>query len=510
MTLARTALSSWDWIIVGLYAIGMLLVGFYYSRRTRCSDDYMLGGRQMKSWGVGLSLFATLFSAVSYLSMPGEMVKNGPMYWSMLVALPFVYLIVAGFFIPFIMKLKITSAYELLELRLGRKNRILASLYFLIMRLVWMAVIIYMCASKVIVPLMGWSESTALYVSVVMGVITIIYTSAGGLRGVVFTDVLQTLILFGGSITAVVLIAGQLGGIRAIIPDQWPAHWAGWVFFDTQARVSFLTAVIAVFGWHVCTAGSDQMAIQRYLATRDIRAARKMYLSSLVSNVAIFLLLALLGLAILAFYQKHPAWLPSEKTMLEDADLLFPHFMVVGLPVGVSGLVLAGLLSAAMSSLSSGINSSCLVVVRDFIAPMQKTPGSDIQQVKLARIISIAIGVLVVVISLVISKVKGNLLEVTHKTINLLVAPLFVPFFMAMFVRCARPTPVFLGTLFSGLIAFCISFSQELFSHNIPFLWIIPVSFIAGIAVSWLGSCFARKGTLEQVSRETGQTEPLQ
>jgi SSS family solute:Na+ symporter len=69
MTLARTALSSWDWIIVGLYAIGMLLVGFYYSRRTRCSDDYMLGGRQMKSWGVGLSLFATLFSAVSYLSM---------------------------------------------------------------------------------------------------------------------------------------------------------------------------------------------------------------------------------------------------------------------------------------------------------------------------------------------------------------------------------------------------------------------------------------------------------
>ena len=163
MNIGRTTLGSLDWIIVILYGIGMLAVGFYFSRKNKSSDDYMLGGRNMKSWRVGLSLFATLFSAVSYLSLPGEMIKHGPMIWCLLAAIPFIYIIVSYLFIPFIMKLKISSAYELLETRLGKKNRILASVYFLIMRFVWMSVIIYMCADKVIVPIMGWSESTALW-----------------------------------------------------------------------------------------------------------------------------------------------------------------------------------------------------------------------------------------------------------------------------------------------------------------------------------------------------------
>ncbi|MCK5208595.1 MAG: hypothetical protein KAQ79_11255 [Cyclobacteriaceae bacterium] len=151
----KFSLTSLDWIIIIGYGVGMLLVGFYFSRQNKTSDDYMLGGRNMKSWKVGLSLFATLFSAVTYLSMPGEMIKYGPMIWSMVAALPFIYIVVAYFFIPFIMKLKITSAYELLEAKLDLRNRILATTYFLIMRFVWMAVIIYMVSEKVIVPIMG-------------------------------------------------------------------------------------------------------------------------------------------------------------------------------------------------------------------------------------------------------------------------------------------------------------------------------------------------------------------
>ena len=104
------SLTGLDWIIIIGYGVGMLLVGFYFSRQNKTSDDYMLGGRNMKSWKVGLSLFATLFSAVTYLSMPGEMIKYGPMIWSMVAALPFIYIVVAYFFIPFIMKLNITIA----------------------------------------------------------------------------------------------------------------------------------------------------------------------------------------------------------------------------------------------------------------------------------------------------------------------------------------------------------------------------------------------------------------
>lgn len=486
MTTESITLQSWDWIVLFVYFAGMLAIGYYYSRRNKNTEDYMLGGRKMTSWRVGLSFFATMFSTVSYLSMPGEMVKNGPMMWSFLAAFPFIYLIVAIFFIPYIMKLKISSAYELLELRLGLKNRLLASIYFLVMRLVWMAVIIYMLADKVIVPIMGWPAETARWVSLVMGVITITYTSFGGLRGVVLTDVVQTFVLFGGSIISILVIVSNLGGVSAIIPTQWPKHWQEWVFFDTQARVSFLTSCLSMFGWHVCTSGSDQMAIQRYLATRDTKAAQRMYLSHIVSNVLVFVLLAILGLSVMAFYQKNASLIPSGQTLTSAADQLFPHFIVAGLPVGLSGLVLAALFAAAMSSLSSGINASCLVIIKDFVLVFRRQPMDEGKQVTLAKWISVLIGLVVVVTSLGIGYIKGNLLEMTYKTINLLTAPLFVPFFMAMFVPRAKPTAVFIGTLFSGVTAALISYSHELFSVTISFLWIIPVSFIAGIAACWL------------------------
>ena len=480
----HTALTRLDWLIIIIYAAGMLLAGFYFSRRNKSPDDYMLGGRNMKFWKVGLSLFATLFSAVTYLSLPGEMIKHGPMIWSMLVALPFIYFLVAYFFIPFIMKLRISSAYELLEKRLDIRNRMVAATYFIVMRLIWMAVIIYMVSEKVIVPIMGWPENTGLAVSIIMGVITVIYTSFGGLRSVVFTDIVQTFILFGGTILAILLITKQLGGFSAIIPSEWPGHWAGWVFFDTKVRVSFLTAFLATFGWHVCTAGSDQMAIQRYLATRDTGAARKMYLSSIISNFLVFCLLAILGLALYAFFTRHPQSLAEGQSVVDGADLLFPRFIVIGLPAGFSGLVLAGLLAASMSSLSSGINSSALAIINDFILRFRRNPVSESKQVRLAKIISLATGVIIVLLSLVIGQVRGNLLELTYKTINLLTAPLFVPFFMAMFVKWAKPTATFTGTLASGLAALLISYSQEIFSIPISFLWIIPGSFAVGILIS--------------------------
>ena len=499
----KTTLTSFDWIIIIAYGVGMLLVGFYFSYKNKSSDDYMFGGRKMKFWKVGLSLFATLFSAVTYLSMPGEMIKHGPMIWSMVAALPFVYIVVAYFFIPFIMKLKITSAYELLETKLDIRNRLLAATFFVIMRFVWMAVIIYMVSEKVIVPIMGWPEDTALTVSIVMGIITVIYTSFGGLRSVVFTDVVQTFILFAGTILAIILIMKQVGGVSAIFPSEWPEQWAGWVFFDTKVRVSFLTAFIATFSWYICTAGSDQMAIQRYMATQDAKAARRMYLSSIISNLLVFFLLAFLGLALYAYFKMYPQSLNAGVSIIEGADLLFPRFILIGLPAGFSGLVLAGLLAASMSSLSSGINSSALAIINDFILRFRKNPISDIDQVKLAKIISIVIGVIIVLLSLFIGNVKGNLLELTYKTVNLLVAPLFVPFFMAMFVRWAKPTATFIGTLTSAAAATLISYSQEMFSADISFLWIIPVSFMVGVVISVVLSLLP----FEQGSVRTGKSE---
>ena len=137
------AISSIDWAIIVLYAIGMVGVGFYYSRKINNTEDYLLGGRQMKPLMVGLSLFASLLSTISYLSYTGEMIRYGPMVITGALAFPFVIFLVGSFMIPYFMKLRVTSAYEILEQRLGLSIRLLGSSLFSLIRLFWMAVIIH-------------------------------------------------------------------------------------------------------------------------------------------------------------------------------------------------------------------------------------------------------------------------------------------------------------------------------------------------------------------------------
>jgi len=199
-----------DWLVVGIYGFGMIGVGFYYMRRTKSTDDYLLGGRTMKPWTVGLSLFATLLSTISYLATPGEIIQNGPMLLGKLVAMPFVYWIIGWFFIPFIMRLKVTSAYEILEKRLGGSIRTLGAVTFLSLRLIWMAVIIYATTDKVLIPLTGLDPDMTPWICGVLGIVTLIYTSMGGLRAVVMTDAVQTFILFGGAILVIILISCNL------------------------------------------------------------------------------------------------------------------------------------------------------------------------------------------------------------------------------------------------------------------------------------------------------------
>ncbi|MCA9062083.1 MAG: hypothetical protein KDA96_03465, partial [Planctomycetaceae bacterium] len=456
-----------DWIVVGAYAVGMLLVGWYYSRRTSTTDDYLLGGRNMSPWKVGLSLFATLLSTLTFLAIPGEMIKFGPMVLAQLPAAPFVIAVVGWILIPVIMRQRVTSAYEILETRLGLSVRLTGSSFFLIMRLFWMALVIFATADKVLVPIMGLDRSAVPWICLVMGILTIGYTSLGGIRAVVATDVIQTLILFTGAGLVLVLITVRLGGVSAWWPQAWPEEWQRPVFWiDSGSRFTFVGGFLSMFTWYVCTAGADQMAIQRYLATRDAPAARRMFSVSLITNVVLWPFLGAVGLALLAWFQAHPEMLtknepveeqvekqqtearsmadPADPPQLagmsvrENADELLPLFIVKGLPAGISGLVVAGLLAAAMSSLSSGLNSACSVVTTDFIERFLSRPDqpqmTDRARVLRAQLVSIIIGAIVILLGTVVGQVEGNLLELCFKIANLLVAPLFLLFFMALFV----------------------------------------------------------------------------
>ena len=243
--------------------------------------------------------------------------------------------------------------------------------------------------------------------------------------------------------------------------------------------------MFATFTWYVCTAGSDQMAIQRYLSTRDAAAARRMFGVSLICDTLVTLLLAAMGLALFAFYRAHSEMLPEGETLATSADQLLPQFIVQVLPPGISGLVIAGILSAAMDSLSAGLNSSCSVITEDWIDRFRPGRFSDREKVGRAKLVTWLLGIVVILLSLLASFVSGNLLEVCYRVVNLLTAPLFVLFFMAMFVPWATMPGTWAAAVASTAVATLIAYYPKL---GLGFLWVMPVSLAAGIAVGCLTS----------------------
>lgn len=490
-------MTSLDFAVIGLYALGMLAIGVYYARRVRSNEDYLLGGRNMSSFMIGLSLFATMTSTLTYLALPGEMIKNGPVIFAEFLAFPLVFVIVGWWLIPHIASQPVTSGYELLEKRLGLTGRMLGGFMFIVLRIVWMASILYATAHAVIIPLFHLDESMLPYISLTMAAITFAYTVTGGLRAVVMTDALQAMLMMAGAIATIVVITFALGGVGNWWPSSWPSHWADPVFWPQPgAKRTIFAAFLNMAAWMTCTAGSDQMAIQRYLATPSVATARRSFGIQLISNILAAALLALAGLAVLGYFQAYPQDLKEGWSIMDSADKMMPHFIVIGLPAGITGLVIAAILSAAMSSLSSGLNSSAAVIVSDFFGRARGRKVDPAHAVRLARIVSIVVGLVAVALSLVIGKMSENLMELCIKVVNLLTAPIFVLFFLALFVPRSNALTAVIATIASVSAAAAASFAWD----SNWFLLSAPAGLTAGVVAGTIASFLMPKRVNDEAS----------
>jgi SSS family solute:Na+ symporter len=230
------------------------------------------------------------------------------------------------------------------------------------------------------------------------------------------------------------------------------------------------------------------MSIQRFLSTRDAKAARRTLLVAQVTDVSVALLLALTGVAILGFYR---AAAQSGGSVPVADDQMFPRFIMSEMPAGLAGLVVAAILSAALSSLSSGLNSSCAVIERDFLsgdAPERNDAGT----VRRLRWLTWGIAVVAIGLSILNTLIEGNLVERCFKLVNLLTAPLFVLFFLALFVPWANAAGAWLGLLSSAATAIAIAYSNDLgLNLGLSFVWMMPCSLLVGITVGTLASALA-------------------
>jgi SSS family solute:Na+ symporter len=487
-----SGLQPLDWCLIFVYAASTIGLGLYYARRQTSTKEYFVGDGKMNPFFVGVSLFATLLSTISYLSMPGESSGKGPVVLCSFLALPLVYLVVAHLMLPVYMRHRVTSAYELLEARLGLSIRLLGATLFLVLRLVWMTLLIYLAAKAMIV-MMGVDGSWIPWIVLVTGVVAVVYTTLGGLKAVVVTDFMQTVLMLGGALLVLATVTYDFGGF-GWVPTVWQPQWDTQpiISLDPKTRVTVLGTVLSIFCWYVSTLGGDQTSVQRFMATENLAAARKALRTQLCTVFVVQATLIAVGFALLSYFQAHPDQLPAGMNLKDDADDLFPRFIAFHLPVGVSGLVVAAMFAAAMSSIDSGVNSITAVVTTDFLERFGWKASSERQHVLRVRLLALTVGAIVVLSSSMMRHIEGNITAVTGKTVNLLTAPIFGLFFFALFVPRARALHVWIATIVSVTVAVSIAFSGPLVHFLYQHFGIDPATFNSAI--------------IPQVDAATGET----
>ncbi len=479
-----------DWLVVIVYALGVLWIGWRFSRREESEEDYFLGGRSMSPFLIGISLFASLLSTVSYLAYPGEIIQHGPAYLTGILSVPFAYFIVGYWIIPVYMKQRVTSAYELLEERLGLEARVGGAILFVVLRLVWMALLIYLSSGAIRV-MTGLGDDWTPLISIVTGLVAVAYTSMGGLRAVVVTDLMQFCLLFLGLVISVIVISLSLGGF-SWIPTQWSENWDVQPIFslDPEVRATVVGAIVLQLVFRVCTAGADQTMVQRFMATSDATAARRSFLIQSLAAVVVTLALGLLGFALLGYFRDSALLASPELDLGENADNLFPFFIAHSLPTGLSGLVVAALFAAGMSSIDSGVNSITAVLNRDLLPRFCRPPKDTAAKKRWNHGIAWFIGALVVSLSVGVRYVPGNYLEVTQKTSSLFFPPLFSLFFLALFVPRANGPGALVGVVYGMTAAIFIAFWDVLTGRpTLSYQWIGFLSLVTSVGVGWI-ACF--------------------
>ena len=527
----REGLGAWDVLVVVAYMLWMLGIGVYYSRRQTDTSEYFLGRRGMSWMLVGISTMATLVSTITYLTTPGEIITNGfGILWAQVpvyLALPIIgYLI-----IPRIMGHEnIVSGYQLLEKQFGMGIRQAAATLFILTRITWTGLVVYTC-SRAVSQMTGWPLE---WVIIVVGVITVSYTTMGGIRAVIITDVTQAFILFGGALAVTGFAMWTAHSFTGWLPNlhdplvrsglAWPSVKA--FSFNLTDRITIAGIIFMYFVWWVATASSDQLAIQRYLSTKDARAARKSWLTNAVANTMVGGVLALCGVALLGYFLHNLNLIPpinellaNKPGLLQEAtqkmafmspiqqkiftlkaggDDVFPWFIAHVLPAGLAGVLIAALFSAAMSSVSSGVNSITTVLMVDFEKLFSR--GKDERQkVRQARIIGITIGAIAIAVSFAQNLIKGNFMEVAQKINGFFIAPMAGLFFMAFFIRRINRigawTSIFAGFLIGVVVSYYGEISKALTGHEVKvsFMYILPFSLIGGVLTAYLVSLATSK-----------------
>ncbi len=438
-----------DYVAIFVYLAALVALGVYFSRREHSTADFFLAGRRIPWWAAGVSVFGTQLSAITFMAAPALVYRTDWVYFvgnmCIVLAAPFVIC----WFLPFYRRLDVTSVYEYLERRFSPATRSVGSVSFVLLQLGRMGIVLYLPA----LALASVTGTDVTWSILVMGILATAYTVLGGIEAVVWTDVIQVVVLLGGALLSVVVIVedvpGGFGGIVEAGSAAGKFHMVNWT--GGMATTAIWVVLLGRFFEQFVPYTADQTVVQRYLTTKDERAAARGIWTNAVLTIPATILFFFLGTALWAFYRTNPERLNPAG----GANDILPWFVAQELPAGVAGVVIAGLFAASMSSLDSSMNSVATVLTTDFYRRWRV--ASEEHYLRAARWLTLVLGALGTGSAMLMAALGGtSMWDQYTKVIGLFGGGLAGLFIAGIFVRRASAAGALAGFGVSGAVLYFV------------------------------------------------------
>jgi sodium-coupled monocarboxylate transporter 8/12 len=472
-------MTRFTWIDYGLFAVYLaasVLVGVLFTKEQRTVRDYFLAGRSMGRVVVAVSVLAAIFSGITYLGAPAEVYAYGMaffiFFFSFFIATPITNLV----FMPVFYRSRMYTAYQYLEERFSVQVRLLASALFILRVLLWLALATY-------APALALEQVTGLplwFTILCTGALTTLYTTAGGMKAVIWTDVMQFVVLFGGQLAILLVALSHVpGGLGGMIEMGRDAHKFDVSFsLDPKVRLTLWGMLLGGAVINLVQMATDQVSVQRYLTARTMEEAKRSLWIKLWLLLPVLIVFYLTGLAIWAFYRVKGD--PLAAGVIKKADYILPYFVVNELPRGMPGLLIAAIFAASMSTISAGINALTTATLVDFHQRgWRKSSDPEGVQLSLARWLTLLYGALVIGLAFVVSRL-GPLLEASNKAIGLVGGPLLGLFLLGILVRSANTLGAVAGWLVGVLVLIPVCFRTQ-----VSFLWYGVIGCGMTLLIGW-------------------------
>lgn len=468
-------------LVIILYFVSLAWIGYYFSKKQKNTNDYFKGGGRLPWWAVGLSIFGTSLSAITFMSIPAKAYTSDWSYMFVNAGILMVVPLILYLFIPFYRKLNVTTAYEYLEQRFNSLIRILCSLAFILFQIGRMGIVLFLPAIALNV-VTGFDIFLCIGL---MGILSLIYTMMGGIEAVVWTDALQVVILLGGAILVVVIAAFNIpDGFSGIIQEAAADNKFNLGSLNFDLRQSTLwTVLIATFFTNLTTYGTDQTMVQRYMTTETEKQAEKSVLTNAILTIPATLIFFFVGTVLYIYYKHNPADLSLTIT---DGDAILPWYIYSQLPQGITGLLISGIFAAAMSTLSSSMNSAATAYIVDIHSKIVKKEGSNLHTAKIATLF-LGIAGIAFAYMMATWEIK-SLWDEFNKILGIILGSLGGLFLLGMVTRRANAAGALCGIIGSTFIQLIIIQQQSV--HLLLYTTTGFIScFIIGYITSWIIPC---------------------